>query len=581
MARKRRSHRQGTLFKRHGRGVWVSQWYDHAGKRKFRSTGTTDRAAAERILAKNVADAALRREGVIDPRADCFAIADRRPLSEHVADWQAHLTAKDVTAKHVKHVTKRVEALVARISATRMSDLIASKVQTAVGELRTAGKSLQTCQHYLRAIKQFSRWLKRDGRVRDDGLVHLTGFNVATDRRYERRALDADELGWLVQTTETAPNWRHSLSGTNRAMLYRVAAGSGFRAGELASLTPTSFKLDADPPAIAIEALKSKRRRADLQPIRIDLADTLCAWLTDKPRVAPVWPGAWKDQAAEMIRSDLRRAKAGWIRKTQNRQQRRERLEAEFLSAVDSSGRVTDFHSLRVSYITLLVKSGASVKVAQELARHSTPVLTLGVYTKLGIHDLAGALGALPGLVSPPNVGPERIAIRATGTDHGRAADAAKSAMATYEPADCDDRSALQECRQKERETTRTGAASRIMASAQAVRSDTRNSLSHAEIREQGRRSAIGRDKATGRTRTVDLRFTKPLLCQLSYGGDGRKYIDAKCVRNATAPERICFILFAWGRDDSAGCRPSIPLPWAASRVTGRYQPVILRTVQI
>jgi hypothetical protein len=26
-------------------------------------------------------------------------------------------------------------------------------------------------------------------------------------------------------------------------------------------------------------------------------------------------------------------------------------------------------------------------------------------------------------------------------------------------------------------------------------------------------------DKATERTRTVDLRFTKPLLCQLSYGG--------------------------------------------------------------
>ncbi len=50
MARKRRSHRQGTLFKRHGRGAWVAQWHDHAGKRMFRSTGTTDRAAAERIL---------------------------------------------------------------------------------------------------------------------------------------------------------------------------------------------------------------------------------------------------------------------------------------------------------------------------------------------------------------------------------------------------------------------------------------------------------------------------------------------------------------------------------------------------
>ena len=122
----------------------------------------------------------------------------------------------------------------------------------AIGDLRKE-KSLQTCQHYLRAIKQFSRWLERDGRIRHDALAHLTGFNAATDRRYERRALDADELGWLVRITETAPQWRQSLAGADRAMLYRVAAGTGFRVGELASLTPESFNLDADPPAIALD----------------------------------------------------------------------------------------------------------------------------------------------------------------------------------------------------------------------------------------------------------------------------------------------------------------------------------------
>jgi hypothetical protein len=43
--------------------------------------------------------------------------------------------------------------------------------------------------------------------------------------------------------------------------------------------------------------------------------------------------------------------------------------------------------------------------------------------------------------------------------------------------------------------------------------------LSGREIREVVRRNATGSDKATERTRTVDLRFTKPLLYQLSYGG--------------------------------------------------------------
>jgi len=522
MARKRRSHRQGTLFKRHGRGAWVAQWYDYAGKRMFRSTGTTDRAAAERILAKYVADAALRREGVVDPRADSFAIAERRPLADHVADWRAHLTAKGVTAKQVAQVAKRVETLTEKLDAKRLSDLVASKVQTAIGELHTAGKSLQTCQHYLRAIKQLSRWLERDGRVRDDSLAHLTGFNAATDRRYERRALDADELGWLVRTTETAPQWRQRLSGADRAMLYRVAAGTGFRVGELASLTPVNFSLDADPPAIELDAKRSKRRKADVQPIRSELAESLRSWLEGKPAGSPVWPGWWRDQAAEMVRADSRRARACWIRETRNRKERRNRRESEFLAVEDASGRVADFHSLRVSYITLLVKSGVSVKVAQELARHSTPTLTLGVYTKLGVHDLTGALGALPNLASPsPAAEPQRVAMRATGTDDGWAANVAPaSATGVGDVGGSDARGALQKCRQSERETPRTGAASRIVAGAAAMASDARNSLVHAKICDGAPQSAASCEKATGRIRTDDLRFTKPLLCRLSYGGN-------------------------------------------------------------
>src|SRR5262245_28579778 len=39
-----------------------------------------------------------------------------------------------------------------------------------------------------------------------------------------------------------------------------------------------------------------------------------------------------------------------------------------------------DFHSLRHSYIALLDKSGATLKEAMQLARHSDPRLTMAVY---------------------------------------------------------------------------------------------------------------------------------------------------------------------------------------------------------
>ncbi len=67
---------------------------------------------------------------------------------------------------------------------------------------------------------------------------------------------------------------------------------------------------------------------------------------------------------------------------------------------VDHNGRVVDFHALRATYITLLVKGGASMKATQELARHSDPSLTMNVYSRLGIHDLAGALDRLPSVTA-------------------------------------------------------------------------------------------------------------------------------------------------------------------------------------
>src|SRR5262249_6835341 len=86
-----------------------------------------------------------------------------------------------------------------------------------------------------------------------------------------------------------------------------------------------------------------------------------------------------------------------------------------------------DSHALRHTYITALAKSSAPVKIVQSLARHSTPVLTLGHYTHLGLYDQAPALDALPDLTRPaPD--PEPSILAATGTDpvtpscHGLAA---------------------------------------------------------------------------------------------------------------------------------------------------------------
>ena len=162
-------------------------------------------------------------------------------------------------------------------------------------------------------------------------------------------------------------------TGPDRAALYRLAAGTGFRANELRNLTPEVFDLGADPPMVTVKAGYSKRRRDDVQPIRPDLAEALRPWLTAKPSGRRVFGDPTK-HTADMIRHDL---------------------EAAGLPYRDASDRVADFHALRHSYITALAMSRAPVKVIRSLARHSTPTLTLGTYAHVGLYDQTSALDAL------------------------------------------------------------------------------------------------------------------------------------------------------------------------------------------
>jgi len=374
-----------SIFKRGGRkgkGGYFIEYSERPGLRKTVYAGR-DLAAAQALARKLEADAMLRRKGVIDSKADGFAAAEARPLSEHLTDFGAALRARGNTAKHAEQSRSRAGCVLAKVG--RISELAPSKVQAALADLRAeadlppderheGGRSLATCNHYLRAVKSFTRWLWRDGRAREDALAHLSAFKV-TDAG-QRRALTDAELSALLRVAhEGGPVL--GMAGTDRAMLYAVAVGTGFRAGELASLTPESFALDASPPTVAVEAAYSKRRRRDVQPIPVALAEGLRPWLAEKQPGRSVFNVPQK--TAKMMRRDLAAADI----------------------AYSTAEGVADFHSLRHTYVSRLVRSGINVKLVQELARHSTPVLTLGRYTHVDMNDKAIALATVPALEAP------------------------------------------------------------------------------------------------------------------------------------------------------------------------------------
>lgn len=276
-----------------------------------------------------------------------------------------------------------------------LSDISPSSVQAALKTLRASGLALQTLNHSIAHIKSFTRWLRMDGRVREGPIGHLSKFNVKTDRRHDRGVLSHKELTSLLEAARISRPFR-GLTGEDRIILDLVAAYTGLRASELASLTPSNFDLDAK--VVRVQAGYTKNGEdADL-PLRPDLVALLEPYLAARPAARPVWPGTWFEKAAKMLQADL---------------------EAAGVPYVDQDGLFRDFHSLRHRFGTDLAAANVSPKVEQALMRHSTITLTLDTYTHINREDVVSGLGKLPpipSLFAVPASGEERP--EAKGTAH-------------------------------------------------------------------------------------------------------------------------------------------------------------------
>ena len=78
------------------------------------------------------------------------------------------LRAKNDTEDHVAVILARIQRVLSKCEFASMSDLSASAVANCLSALRQEGMSVQTSNHYLRAIKQFARWLVQDRRMAEN-----------------------------------------------------------------------------------------------------------------------------------------------------------------------------------------------------------------------------------------------------------------------------------------------------------------------------------------------------------------------------------------------------------------------------
>ena len=351
---------------RNGRKTKAKTWsirYRNAKGERVQENGfktRTEAAIRERDAMREVRE---ERAGIRTPKIK----QNEKPLAEHLDDCLQSLEAKGVSPDQVKLVKGRLQRAFEECGMLLLSDLNTNDLQTYLAAIQKKGMSQQTCKHIVRHAKQFIRFLIDDDRVVFDPFKKLRPPKVS-ERRHLRRALTPDECKRLVKAVRTC-RAMYGLTGTDQEALFLTALNTGYRASELSRLVVANLNLEGEHPHISLAAPNTKNRAEARIPLHdLQIVNFLKTWSGGKARDAKLWPGEWASSrgGSKLMRQALKAAGIDY----------------------EVDGRKADFHALRYTFITNLIKAGWHPAYVQRLARHSDINLTFRVYTDLGLEDL-------------------------------------------------------------------------------------------------------------------------------------------------------------------------------------------------
>ncbi len=349
--------------------LWRFQYRDHRGRKVMR-TGTTSRRETEKMADQLQAMQRAILNGVIAaPKASdkAHAIDD---LIERYLEWGRAQGGRRGRPWASEHARKRQQDLAFWKGVLKLKfqvDLMdcQSKVERVIHRLQVVqGRSGKTVWNRVDSLMSFARWCMDRDYLEQDPFRRLKKINTEPVRR--RRPLTPEEIPQLLEACLP-----------ERRLLYETALCTGLRANELRHVTPET--LDTQRCGIHLRAEWTKNRKDTFQPVPDWLMVKLEAVAQTLGMEDPIF-GVQKTHPARMIRTDLERA--------------------GIPLDMPGQGRV-DFHSLRMTYCTLLDFSGASAKETQELARHSTPTLTMDRYVRTRTDRVQRVVEAVGEIVNP------------------------------------------------------------------------------------------------------------------------------------------------------------------------------------
>jgi len=383
-------------------GLWQAWFTDAAGKKRFFTVSS--RGEARRMAEKLEAEHRQIRLGYRPAPSSADKNGKRlfcEVIEEYLA-WGAAQGGRGGRGWAPVHAHNRRADLLwwqEQLGLTTLADLesILPRAEKALRSLLNAGKTGKTAYLKAQALRAFGEWCKQRGYLNFQPLEGLAPFDTTPKTR--RRALSAEEITRFLSTC--TPSLR---------LLYETASLSGLRAGELRALTLDH--LDTERSGLRLEATWTKNRQEGFQPLPHALVERLRAFA-----------GAGEPDRlyeAAYTRNSGRHALAPRGRllfvPMHTEKAVAEDLERAGIPHWTPQGKV-DFHALRVAFINLVIESGATVKEAQALARHSTPELTMNVYGRTRPERLHETVEKIAASLIPDEKGVPRLYRQAVGAE--------------------------------------------------------------------------------------------------------------------------------------------------------------------
>lgn len=372
------------LKKRAADGSYRFQYVQVPGQNPKTVKGYRDKRATLTLAVQYEEKARAAWLGGVPPQCERLAAESAKSIAQHIEEYRVCLEAQNLLARERRARLSRLERTLKGAGVASLGDLRESVVLPEIGRLREAGKSHETCRKHWKAVKQFSRWVRRDGRIAEDLLagVELRGYDPKLDPRRPRRALSEEEIGKLVGhllaagESVTVKRGRKCVirfvPAMERLMFLLTVWGAGVRGVECRKLMRESFCLESNPPMLVVNAQHSKHRKRDEVPMTPDIAAKVRPWLEQQPLREPLFVHCWKP--AEWLRADLEAAGVPWQ---------------------DEYGQFNDMHAQRHTFVSRLARSGVASEVTRKLSRHSSDELVQR-YTHIDRQDERAAMAKLP-----------------------------------------------------------------------------------------------------------------------------------------------------------------------------------------